>query len=467
MSGSSSEIKDDENGEENIYNTEENVINNKNKIVYFSIANISKYKKYLNNNNNNENRNKKENKVEKTKSYINKIINIDIIDNENIDEEKICKKINIYRNNSDNKQYINEEQIKKIKEKNNRLTYNNSSSNIKERKKVIKEYKHKRNPQKNIDNILNEINNIYSKNISNQKFHSIIKQRKSFKDIFLFITLDNPQFFEISHILINNNNNINYINDEYEEENDSDNDSEKIPIFNNNWEKVNQFKKINNTIEFKNIALRTINEVNYITNGVEIYIDLSLIGNSEFWIFTRYFVNKDFNESELFDTFSVNNESDVIFNKYTSLIKIIKEKNSSKCFVTFGTFYEDENDGNEIKHETFLKRQLVDFLQLDNINTNNSNSIYYYLENDLLDIRVIIVDLGNEIIDAKILINNNQKYNHIEGKFYLPTIKRSKLLFCGIGQSVLVRKLRINNIEKFEDTENNDMKKSCSCCNIF
>ena len=351
MSGSSSEIKDDENGEENIYNTEENVINNKNKIVYFSIANISKYKKYLNNNNNNENRNKKENKVEKTKSYINKIINIDIIDNENIDEEKICKKINIYRNNSDNKKNLNEEQInklkekiyisqnssesifikqkekiKKIKEKNNLLTYNNSSSNIKESKKVIKEYKHKRNPQKNIDNILNEINNIYSKNISNQKFHSIIKQRKSFKDIFLFITLDNPQFFEISHILINNNNNINYINDEYEEENDSDNDSEKIPIFNNNWEKVNQFKKINNTIEFKNIALRTINEVNYSTNGVEIYIDLSLIGNSEFWIFTRYFVNKDFNESELFDTFSVNNESYVIFNKYTSLIKIIKEK---------------------------------------------------------------------------------------------------------------------------------------------
>ena len=117
MSGSSSEIKDDENGEENIYNTEENVINNKNKIVYFSIANISKYKKYLNNNNNNKNINKKENKVEKTKSYINKIINIDIIDNENIDEEKICKKINIYRNNSDNKKNLNEEQINKLKEK--------------------------------------------------------------------------------------------------------------------------------------------------------------------------------------------------------------------------------------------------------------------------------------------------------------------------------------------------------------
>ena len=239
-------------------------------------------------------------------------------------EHSCCKRIS--HNSSESIFIKQKEKIKKIKEKNNRLTYNNSSSNIKESKKVIKEYKHKRIPQKNIDNILNEINTIYNKNISNKKFHSIIKQRKSFKDIFLFITLDNPQFFEISHILINNNNNINYINDEYEEENDSDNDSEKIPIFNNNWEKVNQFKKINNTIEFKNIALRTINEVNYITNGVEIYIDLSLIGNSEFWIFTRYFVNKDFNESELFDTFSVNNESYVIFNKYTSLIKIIKEK---------------------------------------------------------------------------------------------------------------------------------------------
>jgi hypothetical protein len=47
-----------------------------------------------------------------------------------------------------------------------------------------------------------------------------------------------------------------------------------------------------------------------------------------------------------------------------------------------------------------------------------------------LDIRVIIVDLGNEIIDAKILINNNQKYNHIEGKFYLPTIKRLNYFFA-------------------------------------
>ena len=44
-----------------------------------------------------------------------------------------------------------------------------------------------------------------------------------------------------------------------------------------------------------------------------------------------------------------------MFNKYTSLIKISKEKNSNKCFLYLGTFYEDETDENKIKYETFLK----------------------------------------------------------------------------------------------------------------
>ena len=496
MSGSSSEIKDEENGEENINNTEENVINNKNKIFYFSFANVSKYKKYTLYNNNNESlKTDNNNKIGRTKSNNPKIINIDIIDNELINHENIFKKINIYQKNNDNddkkdlnknqivhrnakNKYVSQnsseviflrqkEQIKKMKEKNNLYKFNNSSLSLNERKNRFKDNKHIRNRQKNIDidNIINSLNSIHNNNnIANQKYHSIIKQRKSFKDIYLFITLDNPEFFEISDILKTKN-----ITNNFDEDVDDDeeNDIEIIPIFNNIWRPIIQFKKINNAIEFSNIAVRTINEINYNTNGVEINIDLSLVGDSEFWIFSRCFVNKDINESDIFDTFSINNESDVIFNKYTSLIKIIKEKNSSKCFVSFGTFYEDENDENKIKYETFLKRQLVDFLQSDNVNTNNNNSVYYYLENDLLDIRVIIIDLGNEIIDARIFINNNQKCNHIEGKFYLPTIKRSKLLFCGIGQSIPVRKLRINNIEKFGDIENNEIKKSCTCCKIF
>ena len=109
----------------------------------------------------------------------------------------------------------------------------------------------------------------------------------------------------------------------------------------------------------------------------------------------------------------------------------------------------------------------MDFSHAENVNVNNSNSLYYYLENDLIDIRIIITDLGIETIDTKIFINKNQKFNHIEGKFYLPTNKRSKILFCGIGPSVPVRKLRINNIEKFEDENNEFTKRSCTCCNIY
>ena len=171
---------------------------------------------------------------------------------------------------------------------------------------------------------------------------------------------------------------------------------------------MKQFKKINNCIEFSNIALRTLNEVNYNTNGVEINIDLSLVGDSEFLVFSRCFINKDYNETEIFDSTSINNESNDIFNKYTSLIKISKEKNN-KCFVSLGIFYEDENDKNKIKYETFLKRQLIDYSEIENINVTSSNSIYYYLENDLIDIKIIIIDLGNEKIDAKIFINNNKK----------------------------------------------------------
>ena len=492
MKKSSSEKNDDDNGNENIEvinSTEDNVLNNNKKNqFYFSSITLSKYKQYTLNNN----KNVLDKKVNKTSMSPNKILIIDSTESEKIDEENIFSKISIYNNNKNNLNYEKvhshknlfqshlsseevfirqKEQIKLMKEKNIRYK-NNSLSNLNTNINYIKKKNHKRNyNNQNLGNIIEEINSLNNKDndddkiLKSQKFHSVnnmLKRKRSFREINFFLTLDNPQLFEISDI----QNEIN--NDANEEENEDENDIEKIPSINNSWKIAQQFKKVNNCVEFSNIALRTLNEVNYNSNGVEINVDFSLVGDSEFWIFSRCFINKDFNESEIFDTFSINNESNVIFNKYTSLIKINKEKNSSKCFISFGTFFEDETDKNKIKYDTFLKRQLIDYSEIENINVDTSNSIYYYLENDLMDIRIIIIDLGNEVIDAKIFINNNKKFNHIEGKFYLPTIKRSKILFFGIGQSVLVRKLRISIIEKNEDLENNDLaKKSCTCCNIF
>jgi hypothetical protein len=482
MSKSSSEIKDDEKEEENADiddNTEENVMNNKNRIFYFSM-NLSKYKNYTLNNKS----------ITKTNTNTKKISikNTNTIDNEKVNEEKINEKVNSYNrynykkgytedyNNSDkksNKSQISSEQIflrqkeriKLMKEKT--LRYNNSLLNKNESNKKEKNDNNNNNNQNedNIDDFFNEINPMLNDQFFNDKLNSTIKQRISFKETCLFLTLDKPQYFEVCLLNKKNTSNVNESEDEDREEEEIV--FEIIPLINNNWMKVKNFNKINNCIEFSNMAIRTLNEVNYNTNGVEINVELSLIGDGEFWIFSRCFVNKDFNDSKIFDTCSLNNDSDVIFNKYTSLIKLIKEKNSNKCFVTFGTFYEDEADDNKIKYVTFLKRQLVDYSHANNANVYSSNLYYYYLENDLIDIKIIITDLGNEEINTKIFINKNQKFNFIEGKFYLPTNKRSKILFCGLGQSVPVRRLRINNIDKLDDDNNELTKKSCTCCNIY
>ena len=464
MSQSSSEIKEEEKEEENvdiIDNTEEDVINNKNRIFYFSLS-LSKYKNYTLNNK----------IITKSKTNISRMLNRESIDNEKVNEEKINEKVGNYNNYNYKKglteDYIHfdkksngsqisseqifmrqKERIKLMKEKT--LHYNNSLINNQSVKKETMNNS-KNQEFENIENFLGEISHKYS---------TTIKHRISFKETCLFLSLDKPQYFEVSHLTKHNNININ------EDEIDEESDFEIIPMINNKWIKVKEFQKIDGCVEFSNMALRTLHEVNYNTNGVEINVELSLLGDGEFWIFSRCFVNKDFNDSKIFDTCSLNNESDVIFNKYTSLIKLIKEKNSNKCFVTFGTFYEDETDENRIKYETFLKRQLVDYSHSNNININASNIVYYYLENDLIDINIIMTDLGNEEIDTKIFVNKSQKFNHIEGKFYLPTNKRSKILFCGFGTSVPVKKLRINNIDKLDDENNELTKKSCTCCNIY
>ena len=52
------------------------------------------------------------------------------------------------------------------------------------------------------------------------------------------------------------------------------------------------------------------------------------------------------------------------FTKYSTVIKIFKNKNSKKAFVSFGTFYKSKKSGN-IHYKTFLQRQLIDYLHED------------------------------------------------------------------------------------------------------
>ena len=115
MKKSSSKEKYDENIEL-INTTEENVINTRNKTLAFSSFTISKHKKYtLNDITNKINlRNKdKKNSIKikpKTKLCGNKILIIDSIESENIAQENLLSKMNIYNdNNINNNIYLNEE----------------------------------------------------------------------------------------------------------------------------------------------------------------------------------------------------------------------------------------------------------------------------------------------------------------------------------------------------------------------
>ena len=272
-------------------------------------------------------------------------------------------------------------------------------------------------------------------------------QRKIFNGSFKHITLDNYQFFEKASFKISK----------------SSNSDDNIPKLKNvDWKSLN--KSMFN-VELSGMALRTINEINYDTNMVEIKVKFTLDSNSEFWIFTRSYINKDFNESFNFDISSVNNEPDIVFNKYSSLIKIINEKRcSNKCYVSFGAFCESSKDPKLIYYKTFLKRQLINF-------SDNNNSDYN--DKDYCDFYVEITDTGSEIIDSKIYYNSGNKFNHVMGNFYLPINKRSKIIICGEGKSVIVRSLEIKNEEKTDelmqiyDTRFSLEQKSCSCCNII
>ena len=260
-----------------------------------------------------------------------------------------------------------------------------------------------------------------------------------------------------------------------------ENENEKSKILeiddNNMWKPLNDdfpfsygedtLRNSYNFIEINNMAIRFMQQIDYEEKGLELNINFNLEEQSELWIFTRCYVNKSINESYYFDEKSENIDINDNFNKYTSLIKIIKDEKFKRCYITFGTFYNDVNENNNLYYKYFLKRQLVDYSN-DNLITNN-------IKEDKSKFNVIITDLGEETINVKIFLNNKEKYNEINGNFFLPINKKAKMLICGKGKSVELknlvvklfnrRKMGLNASTQFE-TENDSLK-NCECCSIL
>ena len=360
--------------------------------------------------------------------------------------------------------------IRKLKLKfpfDNKYNTNNEENNINENNNINKEKNNIHNDDKD-----------YEKTIINNDNESNINLEGEID----FISLSNMNNFQKCDCIINEI----YFNDFYDDVNDLD----EIPKITEKWTNFNKINKndlsssvnvtipkILNNFDFSKKALLTKNIIDYNTKGVKINIHLKLYEKSTFWIFTRCYVGDYFDNIKRHKTITASshklnleniNEKEKnnkkIFNKYSTVIKIFKNKNSNKSFVSFGTFYKNKKSGN-LHYKTFLQRQLVDYVHEDNN--------YYYLENDLCEFDIIIIDLGNEFLQAKISLNNKEKFNNIKCNFYLPTNKKAKLMFCGEGNNIIVTELEIKSflkydedIDKFGLIISNDSK-ACDCCSII
>ena len=240
--------------------------------------------------------------------------------------------------------------IQDEKKQNNYLdseeVFRNLKLEIQKIKKKNELFSAKKEP-KSSNNIITKLN----MNLSNEDYEQIlskaklqmsqasknkddINKKEDTNEEILSFSLNDYKYFEYSQI-----------DNQYEEES-------ALEDMNFEWNPLNEdfaysYKKEeieDNSYHFMQInnkALRVIQEIDYDENGLELNINFNLIDKSELWIFTRSFVNKGINESFYFDEKSENVEKNDNFNKYSSLIKIIRDMNMNRCFISFGAFYHE------------------------------------------------------------------------------------------------------------------------------
>ena len=308
-------------------------------------------------------------------------------------------------------------------------------------------------------------NNLHSNNdLNSNKFKLLTKTKDNIQEE----ESSNNEFYEF-------NLNDDYIGYEYSNFNNSGKKNDKFDL-NKDWKKIDKdFPRLseNNNgyeyIELNQMAIRVIKEIDFDEMGVELNLNFNLIGTSQIFVFTRSFVNKDINESGIFEDDIYNIEKNDIFNKYTSLIKISKDMKKGSSFITFGTYYNDKYKNNKLCHKFFLQRQLIDYNEEKNYNEYNDRKEYQ------TEFNMVINDLGNENINARIYLNKNKKPNDISGNFFLPINKKAKIMIFGMGTGVRLRNVgckifnkrneSIKNLIKFESE--NSAPKNCQCCYII
>jgi hypothetical protein len=145
-----------------------------------------------------------------------------------------------------------------------------------------------------------------------------------------------------------------------------------------------------------------------------------------------------------------------------------------RYFISFGTFYQENNENNEnnknkknnkLYYKSFLKRQLIDYSENNDYNNKEKKA----------EFNMFINDLGEELINVQIYLNDNKKVNSINGNFFLPIDKKAKILMCGRGESVQLKELEAKIFDKrrsdlkmtIKFESENETPKNCECCIIM
>ena len=322
----------------------------------------------------------------------------------------------------------------------------------------------KKESTKSLNNNIH-INNDTNTN-NNNKFKLLIKSKDGKDNINTEQSINDIQEFKLNDDSIN----FEYSNFNSRKKGEGFNLNSSWKNMDKNFPKlseVNNIPKGYQYIELNQMAIRVIKEIDFDEMGIELNLNFNLIGTSQIFIFTRSFVNKDINESSIFEDDIYNIDKDDMFNKYTSLIKISKDMKNHTCIITFGTYYNDQSKNNKLCHKFFLQRQLIDYAEEKSDFDENKKD--YQTE-----FNVILNDLGDETINTRIYLNKNKKPNDVSGNFFLPINKKAKIMIFGMGTSVRLidlgckifnkRNESIKNLIKFESE--NSAPKNCQCCYI-
>ena len=187
--------------------------------------------------------------------------------------------------------------------------------------------------------------------------------------------------------------------------------------------------------ELRNLIFKSKQEIDYRIVNAHISLCVTLRGESQIWLVLH--------SNDKFDVTS-------------AVISISKKEKSQTAFVSLGTFVKDVH--NNLVYKVFTKQQLLCY-------DGKSN---HYKKNDITNIKMEIVDTGEEVFNAKILVNDSKKDNKISSSFFLPVVKKYSVMIGGSGESCNVKNLYIETKYKKEFEEKTaTLHKGCDCCVIF